>query len=30
MIDDGLFERFPVDSVYAMHNWPGLPAGTVA
>jgi amidohydrolase len=29
MIDDGLFERFPVDAVYAMHNWPALPAGTV-
>jgi hippurate hydrolase len=29
MIDDGLFERFPVDSVYAMHNWPHLPAGTI-
>ena len=22
MIDDGLFERFPIDAVYAMHNWP--------
>lgn len=29
MIDDGLFERFPVESVYAMHNWPALPAGTI-
>ncbi|MBU2410090.1 MAG: amidohydrolase [Gammaproteobacteria bacterium] len=29
MIEDGLFDRFPVQSVYAMHNWPGLPAGTV-
>jgi hippurate hydrolase len=26
MIDDGLFERFPVDAVFAMHNWPGIPA----
>ncbi|MCB1895956.1 MAG: amidohydrolase, partial [Rhodocyclaceae bacterium] len=25
MIEDGLFERFPMDSVYGMHNWPGLP-----
>lgn len=24
MIEDGLFERFPVDGVYGMHNWPGL------
>ncbi len=30
MIDDGLFERFPSDQVYALHNWPGLPAGTIA
>jgi amidohydrolase len=29
MIDDGLFDRFPVESVYAMHNWPSLPAGTI-
>ncbi|MDT9002158.1 M20 aminoacylase family protein [Paucibacter sp. APW11] len=29
MIADGLFERFPVESVYAMHNWPHLPAGTI-
>ena len=30
MIDDGLFERFPVDDVYAMHNLPGLAAGRFA
>ena len=29
MIDDGLFDRFPVDAVYAMHNWPQLPAGVI-
>ena len=29
MVDDGLFERFPVDAVYAMHNWPALPPGTI-
>jgi len=29
MIDDGLFDRFPVESVYAMHNWPSLPPGTI-
>jgi amidohydrolase len=29
MVDDGLFDRFPVESVYAMHNWPALPAGHV-
>ncbi|MDF0581972.1 M20 aminoacylase family protein [Bradyrhizobium yuanmingense] len=27
MIDDGLFEKFPVDAVFALHNLPGLPAG---
>lgn len=27
MIEDGLFERFPCDSVYALHNWPDLPLG---
>ncbi|APW39968.1 peptidase M20 [Rhodoferax koreense] len=25
MIENGLFERFPCDSVYALHNWPDLP-----
>jgi hippurate hydrolase len=29
MIDDGLFDRFPVEAVYAMHNWPHLPPGTI-
>jgi len=29
MIEDGLFDRFPVNAVYAMHNWPAMPAGTV-
>ncbi|MCG2594389.1 M20 family metallopeptidase [Ramlibacter sp. XY19] len=27
MMDDGLFERFPVQAVFALHNWPALPAG---
>jgi len=27
MIDQGLFERFPVDQVYGMHNMPGIPEG---
>ncbi|TCK44813.1 hippurate hydrolase [Paraburkholderia sp. BL8N3] len=26
MIEDGLFERFPVDAVFGIHNWPGIPA----
>ena len=29
MIHDGLFERFPVEAVYAMHNWPAMRPGTV-
>jgi amidohydrolase len=29
MIEDGLFDRFPVNSVYAMHNWPAMRPGTV-
>ena len=29
MIEDGLFERYPVQSVYAMHNWPQMRPGTV-
>jgi amidohydrolase len=29
MIDDGLFLRFPCDEVYALHNWPALPAGHI-
>ena len=29
MVDDGLFERFPVESVYAMHNWPAMPPGMI-
>ncbi len=28
MIDDGLFERFPCDAIFAMHNMPGLAAGS--
>lgn len=29
MIDDGLFDTFPCDAIYALHNWPSLPPGTV-
>jgi hippurate hydrolase len=28
MIEDGLFEQFPMDAVYGMHNWPGIPVGS--
>ena len=27
MIEDGLFDRFPVDAVFGLHNWPGIPTG---
>jgi amidohydrolase len=27
MIDDGLFDRFPCDAVFGMHNWPNLQVG---
>ena len=30
MIRDGLFERFPVDEIYGVHNNPGMPAGRIA
>jgi amidohydrolase len=30
MVEEGLFERFPCDAVYAIHNWPGLPVGKIA
>lgn len=29
MIADGLFDRFPVEAIYAMHNWPHLPPGKI-
>ncbi|MDB5870600.1 MAG: Hippuricase [Ramlibacter sp.] len=27
MMEDGLFDKFPVKAVFALHNWPALPAG---
>ncbi|NYS78393.1 MULTISPECIES: amidohydrolase [Halomonadaceae] len=29
MVKEGLFERFPMDEIYALHNWPELPFGKV-
>ena len=29
MVQEGVFERFPADAVYALHNWPGLPPGQI-
>ena len=28
MMDDGLFDQFPMEAVYGMHNWPGLAEGS--
>ena len=30
MVEEGLFDRFPANEVYAVHNWPGLPPGQMA
>ena len=30
MIKDGLFDKFPVDAVFGLHNWPGMPVGKAA
>jgi len=30
MIRDGLFERFPMEAVFGIHNWPGLAVGQFA
>ncbi|HEY2976453.1 MAG TPA: amidohydrolase, partial [Burkholderiaceae bacterium] len=30
MVKEGLFERFPANEIYALHNWPGLPPGKIA
>ncbi|PKO83855.1 MAG: amidohydrolase [Betaproteobacteria bacterium HGW-Betaproteobacteria-11] len=29
MVEEGLFERFPMQQVFGLHNWPGLPAGSI-
>jgi hippurate hydrolase len=30
MVKEGLFQRFPANEVYGLHNWPGLPPGKMA
>jgi amidohydrolase len=30
MVDEGLFEKFPVNGVYGLHNWPGMDIGEFA
>ncbi|MBB3285560.1 MULTISPECIES: M20 aminoacylase family protein [Rhizobium] len=27
MLSEGLFDRFPVDAIFGLHNWPGVPTG---
>src|SRR5438477_11963178 len=30
MVEEGLLDRFPVENVFALHNWPGLAEGQLA
>ncbi|MEO8249279.1 MAG: amidohydrolase, partial [Burkholderiales bacterium] len=30
MMEDGLFDKFPMEAVFGMHNWPGMPVGQFA
>jgi hippurate hydrolase len=30
LVEEGLFDRFPTDAVFGLHNWPGLPTGQMA
>ncbi|KAB2871604.1 MAG: amidohydrolase [Burkholderiaceae bacterium] len=30
MVREGVFERYPVEAVFGLHNWPGYPQGTLA
>lgn len=30
MIEDGLFDHYPVESIFGLHNWPGIPVGQMA
>lgn len=30
MIEEGLFKQFPMDAVFGLHNWPGMPVGEIA
>ncbi|HVC50854.1 MAG TPA: M20 aminoacylase family protein [Stellaceae bacterium] len=30
MVEEGMLARYPVEAIYGMHNWPGLPAGQFA
>ncbi len=30
MVEEGLFRQFPMEAVFGLHNWPGLPVGEIA
>ncbi len=30
MLEEGFLQQFPVESIYGLHNWPGLPLGQIA
>lgn len=30
MVEEGLFDQFPMDAVFGLHNWPGIPVGQFA
>lgn len=30
MIEEGLFDNFPIEAIYGLHNWPGLSVGKIA
>jgi amidohydrolase len=30
MVEEGVLDRYPVEAIYGMHNWPGLPVGEFA
>lgn len=30
MVEEGLFDRYPMDAIFGMHNWPGIPTGQFA
>jgi hippurate hydrolase len=30
MVEQGLFDQFPCEAIYGMHNWPGMPVGQFA
>ncbi len=30
MVAEGLFEHYPVEAVFGLHNWPGYPVGSIA